>query len=606
MKKILLLCLLALFAAMTFLFTACEEKSQDVNTPPSGSQTQTESDLQTFTGISFQNETLTYDGKEHKIEVTGTLPEGSEVIYQNNSGTNAGTYNATATVSKENYETLELTATLTIAKATFTGITLENETVMFDGKEHSLTVKGTLPEGTTVRYENNAKTESGEYKVKAFVENANYNTLELEATLYIRSLLDAKSIIDTILTRPDAWSFMPEAFLPENMAYSALPQNEFSEFVSVNNIGKRSIGKQMNVVYDALTQTQSILSKADIVFAAGESIAAVYQTFINDHPNDYTEFVGSVTIGGMTLSAKISLLEKESVLLLGNDTMSIELRADSESNINIGRIQIAGAVLKYESGEHSMQLALQFEAGGVEIAQTLEFVREGNVVTGYLYEYYGVGSAAIKTTSLVTSNESLTIITGDKRESDDLLIEAYEEVYNTQTGEMIGAEVSETVKLADFDTLWIPLDAVQGFNTVKVADAQNNLNADTVYVNGSASPFETKKIGGFGLDTASRRYDIEMKEVWYIVATESEGSTTYSSEKVLIPMLFVQTKVLDDFADDVCSANDTVENIVLPDTSAITEYFVTMKETYLDLKELVSYTEIDAFIGENDPFFSEQ
>ena len=247
---------------------------------------------------------------------------------------------------------------------------------------------------------------------------------------------------------------------------------------------------------------------------------------------------------------------------------------------------------------------LQFEAGGVEIAQTLEFVREGNVVTGYLYEYYGVGSAAIKTTSLVTSNESLTIITGDKRESDDLLIEAYEEVYNTQTGEMIGAEVSETVKLADFDTLWIPLDAVQGFNTVKVADAQNNLNADTVYVNDSASPFETKKIGGFGLDTASRRYDIEMKEVWYIVATESEGSTTYSSEKVLIPMLFVQTKVLDDFADDVCSANDTVENIVMPDTSAITEYFVTMKETYLDLKELVSYTEIDAFIGENDPFFS--
>ena len=175
-----------------------------------------------------------------------------------------------------------------------------------------------------------------------------------------------------------------------------------------------------------------------------------------------------------------------------------------------------------------------------------------------------------------------------------------------QTGEMIGGEVTETVKLVDFDTLWFPLHTVQGIETVKVENVKNGSNADTVYVNGSADPFATKTIGGFGLDSLSRRYDIEMKEVWYIVATETDGKITYSSEKTAVPMLFVQKKSLSDFADDVTEENDTVLSAVLPDTTVITSNFTSMSESYLALKELMTYEEIEAFIGENDPFFSQQ
>ena len=307
---------------------------------------------------------------------------------------------------------------------------------------------------------------------------------------------------------------------------------------------------------------------------------------------------------------KVALQDQASVLLLGNDTVNIELRADSASNLNSGRIQLTdGAVLKYEATDSSLKLAINAEISAVQVAQMLEFVRSEDSVTGYLHEYYGVGSAAIKTTALITSDEDYTIVTGNKRESDDLLIEAYEEVYDSRTGNYIGAEVAETVKAVDYDTLWFPLDDVQGFSTVRAVEDPDATplvgNSHLVYVNGSSDVFETKNIGGLGLDMLSRRYDIEMKEVWYVVAEQDGEEITYSTQKTLIPMLFVQKQSLSDFAKDVTEKNDSVTNAALPATSPITVPFTASKETYLALKELITYEQIQSFIGEKDPFFSD-
>lgn len=593
MKKLFIICMLAIFTATMAFFVGCDDIENNSNNTK-----------EQFTGITFNDDTVVYDGTEHRILIEGTVPDGATVSYSGNSGTNVGSYSATATVSKEGYETLNLNATLTISKATFTDITFEDDTVLYNGKVHSLAVQGDLPAGTTVRYENNDHTASGEYTVKAFIENSNYNTLELCATLRIRTLFNAVEVLNTILTRPDAWNFMPVAFQPENLAYSGLPQSNFSSFTSVDKIGKRALGKQMNVVYDILTNSQSVLSKADIVFTAGEAIASVYQNFINNNPDDYSEFIGSITIGNVPFSLKISLQGAKSTLLIGNETVSIELSANSDTNVNIGRIQIAGATLKYEMADNSLKYAMVLDIASVQVAQTIEFIRDESSVVGYVYEYYGVGSASIKTTALITFNDLYTIVTGDKRESDDLLIEAYEEVYYSETGEMIGAEVAETVKAVNFDTVWFPLYDVSGFINVKVEDIANGINADTIYINNSVNPFESTNIGGIGLDMLSRRYDIEMKEVWYVVEKEESGKITYITEKVLVPMLFVQKKSMKDFADDVTSKNDTVNSASLPDVTIVTSTFTATKEAYISLKELMTYEEVDKFIGEQNSFFT--
>ena len=287
MKKVLqVLCILAMALAMTFGFAACggtrspetnDDQEQPTPTPgqPEDPEDPEEPDKLTFTGVTFESDTVVYDGKEHSLTVTGSLPQGTAVEYTNNVGTNAGVYSASATLSAENYETLTLTATLTIQKATFPAdVALESDTVVYDGEAHSLTVTGSLPQGTTVEYTNNGKTEGGEYEVTATLTNPNYQTLILKGMLYIRTLADAKAIIDDILVRPDPWSFLPEALTPEKMAYTAMPVTDFTADTAVSAIGKRAVGKQLNVVYDILGHSQTALETADVIFTAGEAIAA--------------------------------------------------------------------------------------------------------------------------------------------------------------------------------------------------------------------------------------------------------------------------------------------------------------------------------------------
>ncbi len=68
---------------------------------------------QDFSGITFLDLTVEYDGQEHTI-LCENVPSGAEVVYENNSATKDGVYEATATVTKEGYNTLVLEATLTI------------------------------------------------------------------------------------------------------------------------------------------------------------------------------------------------------------------------------------------------------------------------------------------------------------------------------------------------------------------------------------------------------------------------------------------------------------------------------------------------------------
>ena len=68
-----------------------------------------------ITGVSFEDAAFTEDSAEHKIELTGSLPEGTSVSYENNVQKAPGTYTAKAIIDGGvNYESLELTAVLTI------------------------------------------------------------------------------------------------------------------------------------------------------------------------------------------------------------------------------------------------------------------------------------------------------------------------------------------------------------------------------------------------------------------------------------------------------------------------------------------------------------
>lgn len=143
----------------------------------------------TFDGLTFADKAVTYNGSAQSIEVAN-LPQGATVTYSpSNTFTNAGVYTVTATVSAPNFDTVTLSATLTINKASYdmSQVVFTDKSVAYDGNAHSLEATN-LPDGVTVTYIGNNQTNVGTYTVMAVFsgDSANYNPIaNMTATLTV-------------------------------------------------------------------------------------------------------------------------------------------------------------------------------------------------------------------------------------------------------------------------------------------------------------------------------------------------------------------------------------------------------------------------------------
>lgn len=150
--------------------------------------------IKDFTGIAFEDATVTFDGQAHELVVTG-VPEGATIVYGEggNSFTEVGEHEITVTVSMDGYNDYTGSATLSIIKADFQGVAMANKTVEFNGEAQTIDVTG-VPEGATVTY--TAGKESavlpGTHAIEAKVSKAGYNDLTLSATLTINNFAVAE------------------------------------------------------------------------------------------------------------------------------------------------------------------------------------------------------------------------------------------------------------------------------------------------------------------------------------------------------------------------------------------------------------------------------
>ena len=172
--------------------TSCSEVINNSSNPEisvSESQSSTVVEKE-FSNARMDDVTVTYDGKPHTITPTG-IPEGTEVTYGSASSfTDAGVHTVSVLLRKDGYQNKFLSATLTINVASMSDVTFESETVMYDGKPHSISVKN-APSGSSITYKRengsgtNQFTEKGKYEITATVTNKNYNSVTLKATLNI-------------------------------------------------------------------------------------------------------------------------------------------------------------------------------------------------------------------------------------------------------------------------------------------------------------------------------------------------------------------------------------------------------------------------------------
>ena len=134
----------------------------------------------TPTGGSLQaSEAYTYQSDDEAVAVVKA--DGTVTIK------GAGTAHITVSVAESSaWNPAAATMTLTVGKAQITGVSFEDTAFTEDGAEHKIELTGSLPEGTSVSYENNVQKAPGTYTAKAIIDGGvNYESLELTAVLTI-------------------------------------------------------------------------------------------------------------------------------------------------------------------------------------------------------------------------------------------------------------------------------------------------------------------------------------------------------------------------------------------------------------------------------------
>lgn len=550
----------------------------------------------TITGITFSDATYTYDGTEKNITVSGTLPTGVSVSYSSAKATDAGVYNAVATLSGSGYKTLTLNAKLTINKAELSGISAdENQSVAHDGEFHKPTYSGSVPSGVTVKYlfnnseSTNGVKDAGSYAVKIVFEGKNYNTLTLNVAYEItKSGIDlanlATKVINSFGSIPDVWELLPESLGIDSRLTTLKTPIDYSNFVNVSAIPTNGMGKQLNMVYGVLSKMETASSYVNIVYGAMNTVKNLYSAFLDENPEDYQSF--SANAGPFTFS--IELDDSEYRMFAAVGPVSIEIFSDTDTEAYGAVVHLTDTtVLKYTVDGENLTLAVNI----LNVSSTLiDFQRdkEGNTV-GTVYEFLTVaGLDIVATSAMIYVDDDYTTIIGTKGDFIPTSDSRNCEIYDNTTGRLVGTEVKEDVSGTVYNTYWFPLASLNGVNTIKKIDEYNKLNPDTIYVNGKSTALKVANFGGLNPKTASRAFDIEFKTMYFFTYDEQSGE--YTSVEMEIPMLFIQEEKYNSFTQDFKNKNDITVSLSVKsaDLAAISHAYSDILPVYNAAKDSVT------------------
>ncbi len=217
-----------------------------------------------------------------KENVTVTLPYGETPL------TPADDYEITVNYDGEpsdNYVVKTKNATLSVLKGVLTGFTFDDESVLYDGKAHSIAVKYDEETWTDaeISYSVNSVTDTGKYEITATVKKEYYEDLPLTATLLIKS--------------------------------TSIESNNLANAVSISG-SKNGFDPTLEI---SLTKTENnVISQKAAKFLASD--------------NSYTEIVKAIY--------KITAMDGEYETTLVDETCQISIKADGISSDDGVRIFI--------------------------------------------------------------------------------------------------------------------------------------------------------------------------------------------------------------------------------------------------------------------------
>ncbi|PZX55698.1 MBG domain-containing protein, partial [Algoriphagus chordae] len=275
-------------------------------------------------GLGFSSGSFVYDGTAKSLMISGTLPSGTSVAYTNNSRTDVGTQEVTATISGSNYNQLVVKADLTITPATITGITLANGSFVYDGTAKSLMISGTLPSGTSVAYTKNSRTDVGTQEVTATISGSNYNQLVVKADLTITPA----TITGITLANG---SFVYDGTAKSLMISGTLPSGTS---VAYTDNSRTEVGSQEAIATISGSNYSTLVLKADLTVLPANIAGLTFEdgTIEYDGTGKSLEITGTLPAGTSVTYANNSRTEVGSQVVTatisGSNFTEVSLTAD--------------------------------------------------------------------------------------------------------------------------------------------------------------------------------------------------------------------------------------------------------------------------------------
>ena len=423
--------------------------------------------------------------------------------------------------------------------------------------------------------------------------------------------VDIKGLLSALL---NGYQLNPYEYLPEAMRldYSANLVDaedivtDYSSFVNVSDI-TYGFGEQWYMVLTNIDQSMVFFNALTVVESLSASSITAFNNYFDKNPQDTAHY--EFENGEYNITIKYDgeiiyyVVEYTANLpVIGEVAAQIALAMIAETGEKSVRIQLGDAnALAYTVRENSYDFAIRYL--GVRRAMfSVARDSEGNV-SGKIYEYLTVSSLETSSAAEFYITDQYVSVVGNKADGLIGFSNTICELYDVNTGKMLGYEVNEVLKLGitiNFDTLWFTLDMVDGINSIKYVAATDSSEA-MLYVNGLSKEWASKTVGVINI---SRRYDIEFRTQY--VTSYDPATQEYTVHQIQVPMLFVQKDYYETLADDIKAENKNVTNVEVDISNADLDQLLYDYEVLVPVfnenKEIYTVELILAYIGEKIKF----
>ena len=422
-------------------------------------------------------------------------------------------------------------------------------------------------------------------------------------------VFDIKSLLTTLL---NGYNLNPYEYIPETMrlGYSAnlvAPddiQVDYSDFVNVSDI-VYGFGEQWYMVLANIDQSMTFFNILSVVESISATSITAFNNYFDQNPSDtaHYEFESgiyniAIKFDGDVLYYVVDFTFNDPTI--GETTVQIAMALIAETGEKSVRIQLGDEnALVYTVNENYYDFAIKY-LGTRRAMLSVEKDEKGNV-SGKIYEYLTISSAETASAAEFYINDDYLSVVGNKADGLVGFSNTICELYDVNTGKLIGYEVNETAEklgiTVNFDTFWFNLNVVEGINSVRYIPATQN-SAAKLCVNGMSAEWKSKNVGGFSLASFSRRFDIEFRTQY--VTFYNSDTQEYIVRMIRVPMLFIQEDYYDSHADDIKSTNNINAHVTVLDNdlNQLMNAYAELVPVFVENKELLTVDLILAYIGE--------